>query len=239
MKTIDASRYVDLLSPGLLPIAGAQDGVCGKCRSGVNPVFPDCYQCRRHSVPAVLPISMSVHGWQLHHCLRHYKDDKRPERRREYTLRLAALLSKFLEHHLKCLGGPPEAVTTVRSAERDAPLRIVRRIRSLRDLHVPLNWAGDDGGVRFSASSELSGRRVLLIDDTFTQGRAVTAAHHALVEVNAQVMMPLVIGRHFRPEFTTSKPLYDCLRRHQWHLERCGICKPIECLGITEPAKLL
>ena len=239
MSTIDASRYVDLLRPGLVPIAAAQNGVCGKCRSGVDPRFSDCYQCDRGRVVEVLPISMSVHGQQLHHRLRNYKDDTPRERRQEYTLQLAALLSKFLGRHMECLGGAPEAVTTVRSAGRDAPRRIVRRIKSLRDLHVPLKWVDDDEHIRFSAPAELKNRRVLLIDDTFTTGRSVTAAYEVLVVVGADVMIPLVIGRHFRPEFRTSKPLHDCLSRHSWKLKRCGICKPIGCPDIAGPLQLL
>lgn len=238
MSTIDASRYLDLLRPGLVPVAGTQAGVCRKCRSGANAGFSDCYQCDRGGVVEVLPISMSVHGQQLHHRLRNYKDDTRRDRRREYTLQLAALLSKFLGRHMDCLGGEPDAVTTVRSASRDAPRRIVRRIQSIRDLHVPLTWVENGGRRRFSAPAELKGRRVLLIDDTFTQGRSITAAHEALVAVGADVMVPLVIGRHFRPEFSTSKPLYDCLSRHRWKLKRCGICRPINCPDLAGPPQL-
>ncbi|MDE0497590.1 MAG: hypothetical protein OXH86_09570 [Acidimicrobiaceae bacterium] len=239
MSTIDASRYVDLLRPGLMPIAGAQDGVCGRCRSGANSGFTACYRCDQVGAVDVLPISMSVHGGPLHHRLRHYKDDTREERRNEYTLQLAALLSKFLGRHMECIGGEPEAVTTVRSARRDAPRRIVRRIQSLRDLHVALDWVGGDERIRFSAPAELKGRRVLLVDDTFTQGRSITAAREALIEVGAHVMMPLVIGRHFRPGFATSRPLHGCLSRYRWRLRRCGICKPVECPGIVGPATLL
>ena len=95
MSTIDASRFVDLLRSGLVPVAGPQEGVCRKCRSGANAGFSDCYQCSRGGVVEVLPISMSVHGGPFHHRLRNYKDDTRYERRREYTLQLAALLSEF------------------------------------------------------------------------------------------------------------------------------------------------
>ena len=155
-------------------------------------------------------------------------------------LQLAALLSKFLR--------PPLAVPRwpARSGHDGSiprvetpPRRIVRRVQSLRDLHVSLNWVEDGERICFSAPAELKGRRVLLIDDTFTQGGSITAAHEALVAVGARVMVPLVIGRHFRPEFSTSKPLYECLSRHRWRLKRCGICKPVECPEIAGPATLL
>ena len=239
MSTIDASRFVDLLRPGLVPVAGPQEGICRKCRSGANAGFSDCYQCSRGGVVEVLPISMSVHGGPLHHRLRNYKDDTRDARRREYTLQLAALLSEFLGRHMDCLGGEPEAVTTVRSENRDAPRRIVRRIRSLRDLHVSLDWVEVDEHICFSAPAELRGRRVLLIDDTFTRDRSITAACEALTEVGADVLVPLVIGRHFRPDFSTSQALHDCLSRRRWKLKRCGICKPVECPEIAGPTTLL
>lgn len=239
MSTIDARRFVDLLRPGLIPIAGVQAGVCSKCRSGARPGFLDCYECSRSGIIEVLPISMSAHGGPLHHRLRNYKDDTRAERRRQYTLQLAALLSEFLGRHMDCLGGEPEAVTTVRSENRDAPRRIVRRIRSLRDIHVPLVWVGDDAHGRFVAPNELRGRRVLLLDDTFTRGRSIVGAYRALTAVGADVLMPLVIGRHFHPDYVTSRPLNDCLRHRKWKLKRCGICKPISCPDIGGPPQLL
>ena len=93
--------------------------------------------------------------------------------------------------------------------------------------------------MRFVAPAELKGRRVLLIDDTFTRGRSITAAYEALPSVGADVLVPLVIGRHFRPDYSTSQALHDCLSRRRWKLKHCGICKPVECPEIAGPATLL
>lgn len=239
MTQLDARRYLDLLRHGLVPIARAQAGVCIRCRSGCNVRFRECIPCESGGVVDVLPISMSEHNGPLHERLRNYKDGQRGEQRLEYTLQLAALLKLFLDRHLDCLGGDPDAVVTVRSARRDAPKQIVDRVRWLRPLHVPLTWAGSTDEVRFEAPSELKGRRVLLIDDTFTTGRGITAAFNALTDVGAEVLMPLVIGRHFHPKYVTSRPLDECLSRRKWKLKRCGICKPIDCPDIAGPATLL
>ena len=156
---------------------------------------------------------MSVHGDPLHDRLRGYKDGGIAAQRNVFALQLAVLLDLFFEHHADCLGGQPQAITTVRSASRDAPARIVELIRSLRELHIPLGW--DPEQARPRAGDELRGKRVLLIDDTFTQGRSIAAACRALRLVGAEIMTPLVIGRHFHPNFPTSKPLYACLREHK------------------------
>ena len=111
-----------MLRPGLLPIAGIQPGVCPVCRSAPADGYPTCYECRDHRHVSVVPISMSVHPQHLHHHLRHYKDDSSAVVRQRFTLRLAALLSLFLDRHLdRCLGGPVDLIATVPSVARDAP----------------------------------------------------------------------------------------------------------------------
>lgn len=238
MTDLDPRPYLDLIRPGLVPIAGAQHGICQTCRSGAKPGYANCYPCSAGSVISVLPISMSEHGGSLHHRLRLYKRGN-DQQQTEYSLQIAALLGLFLRHHMNCIGGPPDAVVTVCPAQRDAPSTITRRLRSLRDCHVPLAWAGSQGHPRFHAPSDLKGQRVLLIDDTFTTGRNMTAACEALAVVDAEVMIPLVIGRHFRTNFATSRPLHECLQQHIWRLDRCGICSPITCPDIGTSPQLL
>lgn len=206
MSDLDPHPYLDLVRPGLVPIARPQDGVCRTCRSGANLGWEDCYQCSRHSVVEVLPISMSERGGPLHHRLRLYKRGNE-QQRIDYSLQLGALLGLFLRRHMDCIGGEPDAVVTVCSAERDAPHEIVRKLRSLRDLHVPLVWTGNESQPRYMAPRELKGRRVLLVDDTFTTGRTISAAHEALTDIGANVMTPLVIGRHIRPDFSGASRL--------------------------------
>ncbi len=237
MTDLDPYPYLEQLRPELIPIAGAQPGVCGRCRSGKNVGYTDCYPCASHDVATVLPISMSVHGGLLHTRLRYYKDGNDAQRL-DFSLQLGALLGLFLRFHSECLGGTPDIVTTVCSSNRDAPRVIVRKLRSLRDSHLPLRFIGNSDQPRYEASEEFRGRRVLLIDDTFTRGRSITAAYRALIDVGATVLTPLVIGRHVRPDFPTSEPLLRCLREHKWSLDRCGMCQPIDCDGTADDTTL-
>lgn len=237
MNRQDPRPYFERVKPGLVPIAGGQNEVCGTCRSGANPGYQRCYRCKNENVVEVLPISMSVHGELLHDRLRWYKDGNE-QQKQDYTLQLAALLLLFLGRHLKCIGGNPDAVATVSSEKRDAVKNIVDRTANFRGMHAPLARTRSDNPPTFQAPDSLKDKKVLLLDDTFTTGRSITAAYRALSSVGAELLTPVVIGRHFRPGFATSERLHTCLKNHEWRLDRCGICAPIMCDGRSQ-AQLL
>lgn len=238
MSKTNLKNYLDHLRPSLVPIAAPQPGVCKVCRSGANYGFDKCYGCEEKGIVNVLPISMSYHSGPLHRRLRDYKDGS-GEIRQRYTLELAALLFYFLKKHMNCIGGVPDAVVTVPSAERDAVKAIVDKIHALRIRHSPLKCVEVSGSLGYRASKKLRGKQVLLLDDTFTTGKRITAAYKALDEVGANVALPIVIGRHFRPDFSTSRELADCLGQHDWKLKHCGVCKPIICGDNFQQTKLI
>ena len=235
MKRAQALAYLRRLEPELVPVAAPRPGICCEtCRSGVGPGYNCCGPCSWHDVPTVLPISISVHGKGLHRRLRRYKDATSKAEKREYLLDLAALLHLFLERHSDCLGGMPDIVVTVPSTDRDALRAVIKRLPSLRERRLRvLRAVGSKTERRYEvdegASQQVAGRRVLLLDDTFTSGRSIAAASSALANAGAKIVGPLVIGRHFYPDYDTSVDLWDCLRKHTWSLKRCGICGPVQC----------
>lgn len=235
MNRAQARAYLRRLQPELVPVAAPRPGICCKtCHSGVGPGYSRCGPCNWHDVPPVLPISISVHGKGLHRRLRGYKDATAKAERRECSLDLAVLLYLFLERHSDCLGGMPDIVVDVPSADREALRRVIKRLPSLRDRRLRvLRAVGSKTERRYEidegAPQRVAGRRVLLLDDTFTTGRSITAAYNALVNAGAKIVGPLVIGRHFHPDYDTSVDLWDCLRKHTWSLKRCGICGPVDC----------
>ncbi len=114
------------------PRAGS--GVCAVCFNFTRS-FEHCYRCARDEplLSAVLPISYSVGGEQLHHALLGYKR-LHGELARRMTLGLAAVLWRFLEVHERCVAAASgvrafDLVTTVPSGERSRddghPLRRV------------------------------------------------------------------------------------------------------------------
>ena len=238
MKRREALEYLSRVRPALIPVAAPwPDICCESCRSGVGVGHSRCSQCYQHDVPTVLPISMSVHGSPLHHRLRGYKDAPSSEARREHALVLAALLRLFLRRHRDCLGDTPDFVVTVPSKKRDALATVVKMLPKLNAKHTrALKATGTSSVPRYKlVASQVEGRSVLLLDDTFTSGRSIAAAHSALVEGGAEILGPLVIGRHFRPDYWANERLWNCLKGRKWSLDECGLCGPVDCRDESRP----
>lgn len=51
-----------------------------------------------------------------------------------------------------------------------------------------------------------------------------SAAVHALTQVSAAQITPLVIGRHFRPSYGENPTMYRRLSDMEFDVERCGGC---------------
>lgn len=227
------AQALDLLQPlvpGLVAVPAAQPGICPVCRTAVKDNFDCCFLCAGEQM-RIVPISLSVHSGMLHHHLRNYKDGREAVRG-PLTLRLAALLEVYLQNHLEsCLGGPIDLVATVPSAKRDAPWSIVQRLQRFSNQPVnPLRWAVDaDGGGAVAADASVGGQQVLLLDDTFTAGTSIFNAHRVLVAAGAEVVGPLVLGRHVRPDFSPSVAMLECARATTWDPMRCAICAGVIC----------
>lgn len=222
------------LRPGLLPVpAAGQSGVCRYCHSAGDPDYEQCFGCLEalRSVGAVetLPISMSVDGELLHRHLRGYKDDRSGEVRARMSLRLAALVSVFMEHHRRCVG-EFDSVVTVPSPGRVAAQAVVRRVRALvGDYRPALRATGAGSKIelradRFEVLRDVEGERVLVLDDTLTRGPTVFSAVGALREAGAEIVGPLILGRHVQPGWGPSRELLSWLRSRPWDEERCCRC---------------
>lgn len=222
------------LRPGLLPVpAAGQAGVCRYCHSACDPGYEQCFPCLEafRSVGAVeiLPISMSVDGDLLHRHLRGYKDDRSAEVRGRMSLRLAALVSVFMEHHRRCVG-EFDSVVTVPSPGRVAAEAVVRRVRSLVGGYRPALVATGAGSKnelrtdRFEVLRSVGGERVLVFDDTFTRGPTLFSAVGALREAGAVIVGPLILGRHVQPGWDPSRELLSWLRGRPWEEGRCCRC---------------
>ncbi|MYA73388.1 MAG: hypothetical protein F4Y27_01735 [Acidimicrobiaceae bacterium] len=60
-------------------------------------------------------------------------------------------------------------------------------------MHVPLIRVRSDNPT-FHALDSLKDKQVLLLDDTFTTGSSITAAHRALTRVGADLLTPWSLG---------------------------------------------
>lgn len=103
-------------------------------------------------------------------------------------------------------------------------------IRPLLDQYVPtLNATGtgtkkDLATARFAVTRSVNGERILLLDDTFTSGATLFSAVAALRDAGAQVVGPVVLGRHVRPDWPPSRTMLSWLGSRTWDETRCARC---------------
>ncbi len=197
-------------------------GICETCLN-TTAGYRRCYACAHGGrwLDAVVPISYSVAGEQLHHVLTGYKRDCEPVAAR-FAVELAAVLWRFLAAHERCIAravntGSFPVVTTVPSSdpERDAthPLpRIVgelvsptrgRHRRLLRRTAVPAQ-PHSFCAERYEATTRLDGEPVLLIDDTWTTGANAQGSAAALARAGSGPVAAVVVGRHLNRRWGTN-----------------------------------
>ncbi len=186
----------------------------------------------------VLPIALAVAYGGLHDNLRQYKRASAECARYKAATILGSLLVTFLKAHSECLE-PWDVVATVpsRNHPTNHPLQqLVQRVYGLRDDFEPLvecspGWnrgrTFDPARYRVASGGGLVGRRVLLIDDTFTTGASIQSAAFALAAAGAEVQA-LVIGRYINPGgWPPSKDLLDTIDGVAWSRDACGLCRPV------------
>jgi hypothetical protein len=217
-------------------------GVCETCFN-LTDGYDRCYACAHGGrwLDAVVPISYSVGGEQLHHALMAYKRTLEPVAT-HFTVQLAAVLWRFLSAHEQCvsraLGVPAfSVVTTVPSndPERDDehPLhglvgQLVQPTRErFRRLLVrsasPVQPHRFDVN-RYQPTGPLTGEPVLLIDDTWTTGANAQSAAAALKRAGAGPVAAIVIGRHLNREWGSNDSQLNGLPKpFDW--EHCVRCK--------------
>ncbi|HEX5194415.1 MAG TPA: hypothetical protein VFW09_16580 [Solirubrobacteraceae bacterium] len=240
MPTVDAltAAYGNVL---VAPRPG--DGVCRICFN-LTDGYDRCYACVHggQRLNAVVPISYSVAGEQLHHALFSYKRGPQPAAT-ELGLHLAAILWRFLSEHERCVARALGVctiplVTTVPSNDRakddEHPLhRLVghtikptserfRRLLRRTDRPVTPHVFCDE---RYAATTPLDGEPVLLIDDTWTTGANAQSAAAALKLAGAGPVAAVVIGRHLNRHWgPNDRRLNRLPTPFDW--SHCALCQP-------------
>jgi hypothetical protein len=221
--------------------------VCEICFN-LTAGYQRCYACEhgQQVLDAVVPISYSVAGEQLHHALACYKR-LTGDMARRLGAELAAVVWRFLADHETCLagaagGGSFELVTTVPSGDRQRderhPLRWIAShlVAPTRDRYQRL-LAPSAAQVeprafdpaRYRPLRPLNGETVLLIDDTWTTGANAQSAGAALKAAGAATVATVVIGRHVNREWDENDRRLGSLPAFDW--TRCGLCAESRGLG--------
>lgn len=172
---------------------------------------------------------MSLDSQLLHRHLRGYKDDRNPAVRARMSTRLAALLAVFMQYHSACVGDY-DSIALVPSPNRVAMDEVVRRLPTMRESYLPtittsgLGQKSELRADRFHIARDVMSERILVLDDTFTRGPTLFSAVAALRDKGAQVVGPVVLGRHVQPTWEPSRSMLAWLSQRTWDEERCTRC---------------
>jgi hypothetical protein len=215
-------------------------GICAICKTFIDGErYSTCYTCSGQPdlLDAVVPITYSAHLGQIHTVLRAYKEADSVDARKFATIRLTAVLWRFLEGHEACVAAAAgvesfSMVATVPSSstERDARGSLRQIVESCAPIKgrfqrvlVPTDEVPGRGydECRYTATADLRGEAVLLIDDTWAGGGHAQSAAHTLRKAGAARVGFVAIGRHVRTEWrigdTSCEQLLAALpRRFSW-----------------------
>ncbi|MGH9089341.1 MAG: hypothetical protein ACRDYZ_14735 [Acidimicrobiales bacterium] len=242
MRSVEEVIAARLIS-SCLAVAPAGPAVCQTCRAGTTARSPTCATCRDvgrqlgHPLVPVTPISLVTKDNSLYRALRQYKSGE-PSVARNQARSLGALLALFLRRHLACVTpGGIDTVLVVPSEEPNRPpphplLRVLDSVGDLPPASPLLRAAPGTLGHRaatptgYVCEEPVEGRRVLLMDDTYTTGAHLQSAAHALAAGGALTVHPLVIGRYIQPNWPASQSVIAWANRHRWVAETCTHCAP-------------
>jgi hypothetical protein len=227
-----------------MPVKPPSPGICPTCSAGMARRFRICINChnigRQLSAPLVpiTPISLITEDSHLYSILRWYKSG-RPSAALQ-SQRIAALLAVFLREHLHCLA--PEGIDTVLivpslNGSRPPPHPLVDVLGMVTALPAALDCLRSGPGTAdhclaardaVYSTQPLTGRRVLLVDDTYTSGAHLQSTAYAARESGAAEVHPLVVGRYLPGGWEISHEVLEWTKKHRWNPAHCIHCSPLD-----------
>ena len=194
--------------------------VCSVCRGHRDETEGICDSCTvcdqiLGSLCPVVPVSLYAKPSTMRDRLRDYKDSDDVSARQRLSREVAALIERFFIQHSASLArrlGTWDAVCVVPSTDREPPHPLVRALfdhdaLSLGPLEQLLLRGPGEVAHRkpdrraFKLATEVSGRRLLLLDDVFTTGARSQSAAFALRESGAIVPAIVVVARRINPDW--------------------------------------
>ena len=214
--------------------------VCSQCFN-LTDGYGRCYGCVHGGrfLDAMVPISYSVAGEQLHHALAGYKRLHGVIARR-LALGLAAVLWRHLIQHEGCLARATAApvfrlVTTVPSSSPDGhtaqPLhQLVSLVEPVESRYERLLRRSEAPATphqfnphRYEALRDLTGQSILVVDDTWTTGANAQSAAAALKTAGATHVSAVILGRYVNRGWRhNDRHLRSLPRPFDWRT--CGLC---------------
>jgi len=225
MNTLEVARPTARVLSVRSPAPGP--GVCRICRGPARHGAADCWCCRRvckslhvlpQDLPPVVPVGLYSPGDAWNTVLRRYKDAPVGAAREHFSEVIVSRLERFwLRHHACVLGAtsgfgaycvvPSSKIRRVSDVPH--PLeKVVAKITGLKALRaVRLVPSGGEvchmqpssTAFRLADATDLTGLRILVIDDSWVTGARALSAVSSLTDAGAEVAGVLVLGRSVDP----------------------------------------
>ena len=193
---------------------------CTVCGTPVDG-YERCFRCQQHRAVAgiadvVAALTYGIDRTQSAILLRHYKDDVSAEARAQHARVISRLLYLGIMKHQQCVekrvGKPVSIRVTVPSLNRrpgvhpftaiaaamqavDDRLALVPAPRAIKDRVVSASQ------FQIMPKRSLSGRHILILDDTWTTGSNTQSAALTLRQAEADHVSVMVIGRWLSPTY--------------------------------------
>lgn len=217
-------ELTDSVADGLVPMAPDAADVCPLCRAGKGPRQAMCDSCRKTTqqvespIQTVIPVSYYVkpddgeESGPFRDAMHGYKESPDPAERAAFGEIVGGILARYLFEHGDALievFGEWDEIVVVPSTKSPPPSRLARILGAeFSNVVSPpaellTNGPGEMGFVRaskagFQTTADVSGARILLIDDTFTTGARMQSAAHALHAGGADVVVGMTVARKIR-----------------------------------------
>jgi predicted amidophosphoribosyltransferase len=210
--------FSDTIAQYLSPIAHNGDDVCRMCRSGRLNTEALCGACVRRTDEIdllcmhIIPISYYVTPSTLRDWMHDFKNHTDGAVRDRAGKSVAAIFVRYLLEHRAALQttlGDWHDIVAVPSSHAPGSSPLVDAINTFAPQLVDIQVAPLVDGAkidrrasthRFVATQEGSGRRVLLVDDTYTTGATVQSAAHTLRVAGFEVIAIICVARKINPD---------------------------------------
>ncbi|CKI49381.1 putative amidophosphoribosyltransferase [Mycolicibacterium smegmatis] len=193
---------------------------CAVCCTPVDD-YDRCYRCNQHQYTAgiadlVAPLTYAAERTQSGILLRHYKDDVSEVARQQHSMVIRRALYLGIMLHQNCIekrvGQPVYRRVMVPSLSNRPGVHpfaaITREMNAISDQLslVPAATATSNrivAGTQFviAPPQDLSGKHILVLDDTWTTGSRTQSAALTLRAAGARYVSVMVVGRWLSPGY--------------------------------------